>query len=119
VWIVIVCARMGCCRHRLLRMSCVSAASHALASQSTDPLTYPPTHIRPVQTQTHITLRTKTNTRKKHTHTHTPTRTHRAVTEENLDKYVGKRVFTSDRLYDGPPPPGVVMGAWWRFLSVL
>ena len=35
---------------------------------------------------------------------------HRAVTEENLDKYVGKRAFTSDRLYDGPPPPGVVMG---------
>lgn len=38
---------------------------------------------------------------------HTP---HRAVTEENLDEYVGKRAFTSDRLYDGPPPPGVVMG---------
>lgn len=36
--------------------------------------------------------------------------TPRAVTEENLDKYVGKRAFTSDRLYDGPPPPGVVMG---------
>lgn len=33
------------------------------------------------------------------------------VTEENLTDYVGKPVFTSDRLYeDGPLPNGIVMG---------
>ena len=31
------------------------------------------------------------------------------VTEENLADYVGKRIFTSDRMYQ-QPPPGVVMG---------
>ena len=33
------------------------------------------------------------------------------ITEENLSDYVGKRVFTSDRLYEtGPLPNGIVMG---------
>jgi len=33
------------------------------------------------------------------------------VTEENLSEYVGKPVFTCDRLYeDGPLPHGIVMG---------
>jgi ATP-dependent Lon protease len=33
------------------------------------------------------------------------------VTEENLVDYVGKPIFTSDRLYeDGPLPPGIIMG---------
>lgn len=33
------------------------------------------------------------------------------ITEENLNEYVGKPIFTSDRLYqDGPLPHGIVMG---------
>jgi len=33
------------------------------------------------------------------------------VTEENLEDYVGKHIFTSDRLYDKDPlPDGIVMG---------
>lgn len=33
------------------------------------------------------------------------------VTEDNLHEYVGKQIFTSDRLYqDGPLPNGIVMG---------
>ena len=33
------------------------------------------------------------------------------VTPDNLKDYVGKPVFTSDRLYeDGPLPPGIIMG---------
>lgn len=33
------------------------------------------------------------------------------ITEDNLSDYVGKRVFTSDRLYEtGPLPNGIVMG---------
>eukprot|EP00536_Pseudo-nitzschia_multiseries_P007187 jgi/Psemu1/240007/estExt_Genewise1.C_1660028 len=33
------------------------------------------------------------------------------VTEENLEEYVGKHIFTSDRLYDKDPlPDGIVMG---------
>jgi len=35
--------------------------------------------------------------------------THVAVTEDNLHDFVGKEIFTSDRLYD-ETPPGVVMG---------
>jgi Lon-like ATP-dependent protease len=34
-----------------------------------------------------------------------------SVTEKNLDEYVGKPIFTSDRLYDKDPlPHGIVMG---------
>lgn len=40
-----------------------------------------------------------------------------AVTEKNLEKYVGKRVFTSDRLYEGGAPPGVVMGLSWTAMG--
>lgn len=40
-----------------------------------------------------------------------------SVTEENLEKYVGKRVFTSDRLYEGGAPPGVVMGLSWTAMG--
>uniref|UniRef100_A0A7S3P6J3 Lon protease homolog, mitochondrial n=1 Tax=Amphora coffeiformis TaxID=265554 RepID=A0A7S3P6J3_9STRA len=33
------------------------------------------------------------------------------VTPDNLSDYVGKPIFTSDRLYqDGPLPPGIIMG---------
>lgn len=41
----------------------------------------------------------------------------RLVTDKNLDKYVGKRVFTSDRLYERAPPPGVVMGLSWTAMG--
>ena len=34
------------------------------------------------------------------------------ITPENLESYVGKPLFSSDRLYD-KPPPGVVMGLAW------
>lgn len=34
------------------------------------------------------------------------------VTPDNLEEYVGKPLFTSDRLYD-VPPAGVVMGLAW------
>lgn len=40
-----------------------------------------------------------------------------SVTEKNLEKYVGKRVFTSDRLYEGGAPPGVVMGLSWTAMG--
>jgi Lon-like ATP-dependent protease len=41
------------------------------------------------------------------------------ITESNLEDYVGKRVFTSDRLYeDGPLPPGIVMGLAYVVLGV-
>eukprot|EP00903_Cladosiphon_okamuranus_P015213 g14061.t1 len=40
------------------------------------------------------------------------------VTSENLDKYVGKPTFTSDRLYEGSSaPPGVVMGLAWTAMG--
>eukprot|EP00752_Nemacystus_decipiens_P005164 g4687.t1 len=40
------------------------------------------------------------------------------VTTENLDKYVGKPTFTSDRLYEGSSaPPGVVMGLAWTAMG--
>ncbi|CAN0269138.1 unnamed protein product, partial [Ectocarpus sp. 4 AP-2014] len=40
------------------------------------------------------------------------------VTKENLDKYVGKPTFTSDRLYEGASaPPGVVMGLAWTAMG--
>jgi len=45
------------------------------------------------------------------------TRVDWAVTEGNLEKYVGKRVFTSDRLYEGGAPPGVVMGLSWTAMG--
>eukprot|EP00397_Hematodinium_sp_SG-2012_P002607 GEMP01002614.1.p1 GENE.GEMP01002614.1~~GEMP01002614.1.p1 ORF type:complete len:1009 (+),score=242.14 GEMP01002614.1:18-3044(+) len=39
-----------------------------------------------------------------------------SVTEDNLSKYVGKPVFTSDRLYD-KELPGVVMGLAWTAMG--
>ncbi|CAM9305539.1 unnamed protein product [Hapterophycus canaliculatus] len=40
------------------------------------------------------------------------------VTTENLEKYVGKPTFTSDRLYEGASaPPGVVMGLAWTAMG--
>ncbi|CAM9897944.1 unnamed protein product [Discosporangium mesarthrocarpum] len=39
------------------------------------------------------------------------------VTTENLEKYVGKPTFTSDRLYEGELPPGVVMGLAWTSMG--
>ncbi|CAN0180341.1 unnamed protein product [Ascophyllum nodosum] len=39
------------------------------------------------------------------------------VTAENLDKYVGKPTFTSDRLYEEGAPPGVVMGLAWTAMG--
>jgi endopeptidase La len=38
------------------------------------------------------------------------------ITAENLEKYVGKPVFTSDRLYD-VTPPGVIMGLAWTTMG--
>jgi len=37
--------------------------------------------------------------------------------EEDLEKYVGKRKYLSDRLYEGVPPPGVVMGLAWSSIG--
>jgi ATP-dependent Lon protease len=39
------------------------------------------------------------------------------VDEESLSYYVGKPLHTKDRLYDGAPPPGVVMGLAWTNLG--
>lgn len=39
------------------------------------------------------------------------------VTEANLADYVGKPVFTKDRLYEGQPPAGVVMGLAWTAMG--
>lgn len=39
------------------------------------------------------------------------------VDEESLAYYVGKPLHTKDRLYDGAPPPGVVMGLAWTNLG--
>lgn len=35
------------------------------------------------------------------------------ITESDLESFVGKRVFESDRLYEEEIPPGVVMGLAW------
>mmetsp|Transcript_3317 Transcript_3317/g.4795 ORF Transcript_3317/g.4795 Transcript_3317/m.4795 type:complete len:1045 (+) Transcript_3317:874-4008(+) len=35
------------------------------------------------------------------------------ITKDKLEHYVGKRKFTSDKLYESVPPPGVVMGLAW------
>ena len=40
------------------------------------------------------------------------------VSEDNLDNYVGKPIFTSDRLYDKDPlPHGIVMGLAWTSMG--
>ena len=40
------------------------------------------------------------------------------VSEDNLEEYVGKPIFTSDRLYDKDPlPHGIVMGLAWTSLG--
>lgn len=40
------------------------------------------------------------------------------VSEENLEEYVGKPVFTSDRLYEKDPlPHGIVMGLAWTSMG--
>ncbi len=40
------------------------------------------------------------------------------VSEENLEDYVGKPIFTSDRLYDKDPlPSGIVMGLAWTSMG--
>lgn len=39
-----------------------------------------------------------------------------AVSSDNLHDYVGKPVFTVDRMYD-VTPPGVVMGLAWTALG--
>jgi len=40
------------------------------------------------------------------------------VTEENLDDYVGKPLFTSDRMYEKDPlPNGIVMGLAWTSMG--
>jgi len=36
-----------------------------------------------------------------------------AVVDDNLEKYVGKRRYQSDKLFGSVPPPGVVMGLAW------
>lgn len=41
-----------------------------------------------------------------------------SVTEENLDDYVGKPLFTSDRMYEKDPlPNGIVMGLAWTSMG--
>lgn len=40
-----------------------------------------------------------------------------AVGEENLNKFVGKPIFTHERMYDGDTPPGVVMGLAWTAMG--
>jgi len=39
------------------------------------------------------------------------------VTEENLSDYVGKQIFTSDRLYEGQLPIGTVTGLAWTAMG--
>ena len=40
------------------------------------------------------------------------------VSEDNLEEYVGKPIFTSDRLYEKDPlPPGIVMGLAWTSMG--
>lgn len=39
-----------------------------------------------------------------------------AISPDNLQEYVGKPVFTVDRMYD-VTPPGVVMGLAWTALG--
>lgn len=40
------------------------------------------------------------------------------VTEDNLDEYVGKPIFTSDRMYEKDPlPNGIVMGLAWTSMG--
>ena len=39
------------------------------------------------------------------------------VGADNLVEYVGKPVFTKDRIYDGATPPGVVMGLAWTAMG--
>lgn len=39
------------------------------------------------------------------------------VTPENLPDFVGKPVFTHDRMYD-VTPPGVVMGLAWTAMGI-
>jgi len=38
------------------------------------------------------------------------------VTKENIESFVGKPVFTQDRLY-AQTPPGVVMGLAWTSMG--
>jgi Lon-like ATP-dependent protease len=40
------------------------------------------------------------------------------VTPKNLPDFVGKPVFTHDRMYD-TTPPGVVMGLAWTAMGIL
>lgn len=39
------------------------------------------------------------------------------VQEDNLNKFVGKPIFTHERMYDGDTPPGVVMGLAWTAMG--
>ena len=39
------------------------------------------------------------------------------VTDDNLHKFVGKPIFTQERMYDGDTPPGVVMGLAWTAMG--
>ena len=41
-----------------------------------------------------------------------------SVTTDNLTDYVGKPIFTSDRMYE-KTPPGVVMGLAWTAMGKL
>lgn len=38
------------------------------------------------------------------------------ITDENLNDFVGKPIFTHDRIYD-ETPPGVVMGLAWTAMG--
>lgn len=39
------------------------------------------------------------------------------VSEDNLDEYVGKPIFTSDRMYENDLPHGIVMGLAWTSMG--
>ena len=39
------------------------------------------------------------------------------VSEDNLDQYVGKPIFTSDRMYENDLPHGIVMGLAWTSMG--
>ena len=41
-----------------------------------------------------------------------------SVTVENLEDFVGKPIFTTDRMYD-VTPPGVVTGLAWTAMGTL
>ena len=44
---------------------------------------------------------------------------HVEVGPDTLEEFVGKPKFTSERLYSGETPPGVVMGLAWTSMGIV